>query len=145
MKIPASNINVATFSGLITVKKDIHGDMEFVIESNRCSFDMKICEKYPGAHIRELCKIFNTKNAFYSSIFDNIEPPIKCPLKAGNYTIDETKLDLSALAVLPVDGYVWVSTLKILSEAGNKKKRIVMCINTETKIIRTNIRSILKS
>lgn len=115
--------------------------MEFSIESNKCTLDMTTCEKYASTTLRGMCKIFVKKNAFYSSFFENITPPLVCPLKTGNYTIVETKLDLTALSVLPLDGFVWVSTLKVLAmEPGLKKKRIVLCLNTETKIIRTNIR-----
>lgn len=138
--IPGSNLNVVTLSGYVNVKQDIQGDMELVLESNRCTFDMKTCEKFPSPTIRELCRKFNTKNAFYSSFFDNIKPTVKCPLKAGNYTINKTKLDLSPIYALPLDGYVWISKIKVLAKDKNNKKRIEMCMNTETKIIRTNVK-----
>ena len=142
LRMPSSNINIITFSGYVNLTKDIQGDMELVIEANRCTLDLKTCEKYPGARIKELCKRFSEKNKFYSSVFENIKPPAKCPVKAGNYTLKETKLDLSALAVIPLDGYLWVVAFKILStDPGTKKKRLVMCLNSETKISRSNIKT----
>lgn len=140
--MPSSNINVMSFSGFVNITRDIQGDMELVMEVNRCSLDRNTCEKYPGATIREMCRRFQEKTKFYAKFFSNFEPPLRCPLKAGNYTMNEIKLDLSVISVLPLDGYLWLVTFKILAiEPGLKKKQTAMCINTETKIVRSGIKS----
>lgn len=141
MGMPISNMNIVTFSGYFNVTEDIKGELEFNTDSFRCSFDMKTCEKYPGKTYRDLCKIFRDKNSFFRSFFEKINPNLKCPLKSGIYNMEETKIDFSLFAMLPLDGFVWVSTLKLLSaEPGIKRKRIVMCINAETKIVRTAVK-----
>lgn len=141
LKIPKSNINGMTMSGWIDVKKEIQGNMELVLEANRCTLDMKNCEKYPGTTFRDLCSKFDDKNAFYSPFLESFEPPLKCPMKPGNYTIHEIKLDYTLFSALALDGYIWLTTFKILaSEAATKKKRIVACLNTELKIVRCNKR-----
>lgn len=140
-KMPVSHLNVVSFSGYGYLSRDIKGDLELFVEVNRCSLDMKFCENYPGTTIRELCKRFRDKNAFYSSTLESIKPLLKCPVKAGNYTFMELKLDLSALSLLPMDGYVWLTTIKLLSaEERIKRKLIVLCIAAETKILRSSIK-----
>lgn len=141
LRLPSSNINIVTFSGFGNLTENIRGEMELVVESFRCNFDMNNCEKFPGATVNEMCKKFIDKTSFYSSFFDNIKPPLKCPLKAGIYKMLDTKMDFSAFSMLPLDGFVWVATFKILlTEPGAKKKRIVMCVTTETKIVKTGNR-----
>lgn len=142
LELPSTNINVVTFSGSVNISKEIKGDMELIIEANRCSLDRKTCEKYPGATVHRICKKFDEKNTFYSSFFENIKPAFKCPIKPGLYTVDQTKLDLNAISMLPLDGYLWVVTFKMLTaDAGNKRKQTAMCLNSEIKVLRTSIRS----
>lgn len=142
MTIPKSNINMLTMSGMITANEEVSGEIEFSIDANKCSMDMKICEKYPGVTVREMCKKFKTKGAFYSSTFLSMKPPMQCPIKPGNYTMGDISIDLSVLSVLPLDGYIWVVNFKFLSVDGvQKTKKIAMCLNSETKISRTSRRS----
>lgn len=143
LKLPISNINVVTLSAVLNVTKEVKGDMELIFDTNRCSLDMKTCEKYPGANIRGLCEKFEQKNAFYTPIFENFKPAIKCPLKPDIYTLKESKMDFSLFSLIPLDGYVWVVTIKVLSaESGIKKKEVAMCLNTETKIVRATIKKL---
>lgn len=136
LQTPSTNINVATFTGYFNVTKDIKGGLDLSAESHRCSLDLKNCEVYPGIVIRDMCKKFIEKNVFYTNFFENIRPPLKCPLKSGLYAMEETKFDFSFLSLLPIDGHVWLSNLKLLSAENIKRKRVVACINAETKILR---------
>lgn len=122
-KFPASHLqNVVSFSGFGYLPKDVNGDVEIIIETNRCSIDFKSCESVPGFALRDICKRFIEKNTFYSSALEGVKPPLICPVKAGNYTFVENKLDLSILAMLPLDGYIWLTTIKVLtSEEGAKR------------------------
>lgn len=136
--MPQSNINGISFAGSVHLKKDLGKNLAFSVEPNRCSFDLKKCEKYPGATFEDLCRMFNDKHHLFSSFFSRVKPPVKCPLKAGNYTFEESKLDFSIFSALAIDGYTWLATFKVLSpEEGVKRKRIVLCLNTETKIVQT--------
>lgn len=141
LKMSSTNVDILTFSSITALSKDIVGEIELVFELNRCTFDMKTCEKYPGLVVRNLCKTLFEKGNHFSIVLERSKPPIRCPLKAGNYTLEETKIDLAFVSMFPLDGYVWVTTFKFLSsEPGSKKKQIVMCLNAETKIFRSNIR-----
>lgn len=135
-----SENNKLTYSGFIQVTDDVHGEIELVMESNKCSLDMKTCVKYDTVNIREMCKKLEMRNTFYSSALTYIKPPFVCPFKAGNYTFQEATLDLTVFSFLPVFGYVWVSTFKLVSgQKGSKTKRVVMCLNTESKLVKRRI------
>lgn len=136
--LPPTNIDKMKYSGTIAVSDEVPGEIDLVMEYNKCSLDMKTCEKYDIINIREMCKKFQDKNAFYSNIFAHIKPPLKCPIKPGNYTLEESSLDLAPFALFPIDGYIWVLSFKFASgEKGIKGKKVVMCLNAEVKIIRT--------
>lgn len=143
MKAPQSNIgNKILFSVLITVSEEVPGEIEFVIESNRCTLDMKTCEKYPVMNVREMCKKFQEKNAFFSMTLASFKPPLKCPIKTGNYSLEESFIDLTPVAFVPLDGFVWIVTFKLVAnEKGSKNKKTVLCMNSETKIIKVNKRT----
>lgn len=69
----------------------------------------------------------------FSNAFQAFEPRITCPWMPGNYTVKETVLNLSTIAVLPSEGYTWVVTLKLVSGDG-KNKKLMMCAQIEAKI-----------
>lgn len=131
-----------TISGPFHISEEITGNIEMVLETNKCSLDMKKCEKYSNHNIPNMCIKFRENNAFYSAAFASIHPPLRCPIKPGNYTADDSTFDMTAIQMLPIDGYVWVITFKLVaSESGSKTKRIVFCLNTETKIAKIRVRS----
>lgn len=140
--IPESSINKLEISGHIYVIHDIVGDVEMNLETNKCSLDMKKCDKYSTIIIRDLCKKFKENNSLYSNVFENIHPPFQCPIKRGNYTIAESAFDMMRIAMLPLDGYVWVIMFKMVySENGQKPKKVAMCVNSETKMTKVRIAS----
>lgn len=128
------------YSGIIDVTEEVRGEIELVTESNRCSNDMRTCAKYDTLNIHDMCKKFLDRKAFYSNVFNHIKPPFKCPIMPGIYKLEEASLDLRAFSLFPVDGYVWITTFKFVASEKGKAKRIVMCINSETKIFKTRIR-----
>lgn len=141
LKLPRSNTNnKITMSGSIVVSQQVSGQIDLVLESNKCSFDMKSCEKLTTINIKDMCKKF--KDALYSSAFSSIQPPLECPIKPGNYTIKDSTIELSMVSLLPIDGFVYVTSIKLVSsENGGKTKRIVFCLNSEMKIVRTRVKS----
>lgn len=139
LAIPKVNIGSMKYSGVITVTEVVSGEIEFVLEASKCTLDMKTCDKYATVNFREMCKKFRDKNAFYSSVFENIKPSFNCPIQPGNYTVEEAVIDLTPVSFVPLDGFIWVVTFRFVSsEKGSKTKKIVMCLNSETKIFRTN-------
>jgi hypothetical protein len=104
-KFPKSNIDKIDYSGYIIVKEEIKGDLVLVLDASRCSLDMKTCEKYSNRNFRDMCSRFHEKNAFYTSSFASINPPLDCPLQPGNYSLGESTIDLTLFSIFPYDGY----------------------------------------
>lgn len=125
--------------GSILVKQKIDGNMELEISAAKCSLDMKDCFKFTATPpFSNLCGNFEHRGTFYSKIFESISPPWKCPIAPGNYTMQKTTVDLSIVSMFPLDGSVWITTFKFTDE---KSKKIYMCLNSETKILRKRVRN----
>lgn len=141
LKSPKSNTNnKVPISGTIEVSELVSGQIDLALESNKCSLDMKSCEKFTTINVKDMCKKF--KDALYSNAFSSIQPPLDCPIKPGNYTLKDSILDLSMFSLLPIDGFIYVASVKLVSsENGGKTKRIVFCMNIETKIMRIRVKS----
>lgn len=138
LKIPKSNVNnQVVMSGNITVTEEISGNLDFVLENNRCNLDLTKCEQEPNLNINEVCKKLKQKNVFYSIMFEAIKPPLACPIQPGNYTVEKFSIDLSLVSMLPIDGYIWIVNFKLVSSVkGNRTKQIVACINSEVKVVK---------
>lgn len=134
---PKSNINKIFMSGTVTVAEEIKGNIDIMFESSRCSLDMKTCEKY-GAHtVRGMCNMITDKSPFYSNIFSKFNPSLNCPIKPNNYTLTEVEIDLTFAALLPLDGYVWLTTLRLgTGESSLNGRKIAMCFKSETRVTR---------
>lgn len=121
------------FSGTCVIPKDVPGPIEATADISRCDVSMKQCENYPNIRIQGLCQMLKHTEAFYYNILSKIEPQIKCPVKAGNYVVNNSSIDLSAIAFIPMSGSVWLATLKIFS---GKNRELTLCSVVEFKIVR---------
>lgn len=88
------------------VSEKLFGPIDVTFMNSRCNFEMKNCEKASTFNFKELCKKMIDPLPLYSKVTKNIQPPLKCPIEAGNYTIMQSVLDFSIAAHLPIDGYV---------------------------------------
>lgn len=141
LKLPEESSDFGVFSGTVQVDEDIFGDIDFVLESSRCSVGLKECEKYSNLNSKGLCKKFKEKNAFYSSFIRSFKPNFECPIRAGNYTLPETTIDLRFAKISPIDGYVFINTWKwVATDKKTKLKRTVMCFYLEVQILIVNKR-----
>lgn len=129
-------------SGTLTVKEKIFGPIDMSVENNRCSLDMKICEKFMTFNIKEVCKRMVDPMPLYASVFKNIQPPLKCPVEAGNYTVLPVEMDVSIMNLMPLDGYIYLTNIKISSATANggKSKKIAWCVTAEIKIEKVRIK-----
>lgn len=143
LKMPKSNTNnTIRMNGTIYVSEKIIGEIDFILENNRCNLNLTSCEHFQNQNIPGICKMLKTKNAFYSKGFEGIKPQLFCPFEPGNYTIDDATFDVTLISMMPIDGYVWVTTFKLAAVTkGSKKKRLVMCANSETKVVKRRIKS----
>lgn len=135
MILPEST-DFALISGLVTVTEDILGDIDLVLESSRCSLDFKACSRENTMNVKGMCNLFKEKNAFYSKVFQSFQPNLDCPLKAGNYTLKDTSLDLKFAKFLPIDNYIFVDTFKwITNDKKSRSKKVLMCFYLEVKVV----------
>lgn len=128
--------NKIFYSGYLDVSKKVPGPMEFVIDVNRCDIEMKKCEQYPGLQFTGFCQKLKDKNAFYYGALSKIDPPFECPVLAQRYNAANSIMDLTALQFLPISGYKWLVTMKIISGEA-KNKEMAFCILAEMKITRS--------
>jgi hypothetical protein len=122
------------------VKEDIIGELIIVLETSKCTLDMKTCEKCGTGNMKDVCTIISMKKfSLITKFLDTLTPSIMgCPVKAGNYTTLRSVFDLSPFALIPMDGYIWVVNAKLVSsENGGTRKKILLCVNIEVKIMKT--------
>ncbi|CRK88021.1 CLUMA_CG001807, isoform A [Clunio marinus] len=140
MNAPESFNKEMNVSGTLDVSEEIAGDIVFILETNKCTLNMKTCEKFTTLNIRDFCDRFTDKNQFFYEALASVQPEFKCPIKAGNYTMFPTIVDLSVTNMFPLDGYVWVASFKFISITNKgKTKKIVFCMNIEIKVVREKI------
>jgi ML domain len=133
---PSSCVNKVEFSADMIVKEDISGELVLTSEVNRCSLDLKTCEKFSVKNFRDFCNKYMTNHLIFSAAFSSFEPQLSCPVKAGNYTLKKTAIDLSIFSIFPIDGFVYLGSYQIV--AGTQAKREpVLCVNYEVKIVKT--------
>jgi len=118
------------YSADFVIHEDIPGPIEISLEVNRCSLNLKKCEKYPTVRTIGFCEAFK-KKAIYADSLTAFKPPLQCPIKAGNYSATDAELDLGIISFLPSQGYIWLVCIRAF---GGASKTLVMCIQTETKI-----------
>ena len=141
LRIPKSNTNNRiTISGTVFVTEVISGQIDVAIETNKCSLDMTNCEKMPNVNLKDMCS--KLIDPLFASFFSRIQPPLKCPIAAQNYTLLESDLDLKVITFLPIDGFNIINSIKIVSiDNGGKKKKVIMCLNSETKIFKVRVKT----
>lgn len=123
-------------SGSIEVSKPILRPQELTFIVNKCDMDMKKCENNPPRAFKQLCSKLKDKKSFYYSALSKIHPTVECPIKVQNYSIETSMLDLTPLTFLPVNGYIWIMTTKVLGEA----REVLMCIETSMSNVRSSTR-----
>lgn len=134
-----SGINKFDISGEFQVKEKVDGKLQFTIETVKCSMDLKECQRYVlPVSFDDICEMFERKMRFYTLTFESVVPPFKCPLKPGIHIMSRSTIDLGIVSLLPLDGSMWVTTFKIIEK---NTKKMVMCLNSETKIIRKRVRN----
>jgi hypothetical protein len=141
LTFPEPDYNKLNGKGVFVANEKIDGDIFGVLETAQCSLDMKTCQKLNSLRLDDLCKKIADEKAFWYNIFEHITPPLRCPLQPGNYNIPEAGLDLSLFAMVPIDGHVWVTQLKIIADRGKKGKKLLMCFNVEAEVTKVRVRS----
>jgi hypothetical protein len=118
-----------------SVSEKLYGPMDLSFEINRCTSDMKSCEKLFNHNTRQACQKFQNSSTNIGKAANNITPLLKCPIEAGNYTLKRTEIDLKKFSFLPFDGFVLNVLYKFVTTIPSRKARVVAsCIKMELKV-----------
>lgn len=131
----AGKPNHVEYSGYLEASKEINGPLDMTIETSRCDANMKKCEKFSVQKFSKLCHMFESKNNIFTGAIATMQPPLHCPIKAQRYEAENSSMDMTALAYLPLTGSIFLSVNKVYSREG-KKGELVLCTSLEMRIIR---------
>ena len=138
--VKSAGLNKFRFSGYVDVSTQITPPLEFTIDVNKCDQGMKKCEKNPTQKLKKPCQRLTDTRAFYYPTLTSIQPKIECPIIAQRYTATNATLDLSPFTYLPINGYIWVISLKLFSGI-DKARELAMCVEINLKTSKTpNVR-----
>ncbi|CRK89254.1 CLUMA_CG003013, isoform A [Clunio marinus] len=124
--VPKVFTKFMNMSAVLHIRENIPGNLTFTAETNKCSLDMKNCEKYLDVGVMELdlikifsfkdvCRLIEDKNMFYSAALTNIAPPLICPFKAGDHILKPSVLDLSIGEMFRAEGFIWVANFRLIA------------------------------
>lgn len=142
VNVKTDSVGVATklvYSGYLDVTQTVPGPLDLSLDINRCDISMKKCEKRPSHKFTGLCQRVHDRNTFYHGALSTINPPLVCPLKPQRYVATNSTIDLTAISFMPVNGYIWHTTVKLHSGEG-KDRKVAMCIEMKMKIVRAQAR-----
>jgi hypothetical protein len=141
--IPENNANhTVSIGGRMEVLQKLYGPMDLTVEVNKCTLDLKTCEKVITINVKSLCSKIKDSNMFYALLLSRVVPPLNCPLNPGNYTVHHTEVDLSPFTYVPFDGFLFNFIVKILTTNPKTKARIIaICFQMEFKILKTRVKS----
>lgn len=114
--------------------------LQFQAIAQRCNMDRSQCEHFNTFLLPNFCNVFDQKNKLWSEIMAHTHPKLECPVKATNIKIVNATLDFSILSHLPLDGYIWIISIKIFKPLANvrHKKRLILCTISEYTITKSN-------
>lgn len=115
--------------------KVVPGPIELKIEANRCDLKMTQCEKYPGFNFNSTCQRFKDKRSLFHEAWLTFKPPFECPFTPQKYVTKNASIDFSLLAPMPISGYAWLITVKLVN-VDEKRRETALCILFEIKVIR---------
>jgi hypothetical protein len=138
-----NNFNDAiSIGGNLEVFKKLHGPIDISSDLNRCTLNMRTCEKFVNRNMRNVCKRFTNSSLNLSDMLTKVVPPLKCPIEAGNYTVERTDVDLKMLSYAPLDGFIYNILIKLITTDPVTKSRIIAsCIKVEVKIVRVRVKT----
>jgi hypothetical protein len=145
--VPELNLNnIFNAAGTAIVSEKLYGPMDLSYEINRCTSDMKSCEKFLTFNVRQICqKLQNVQNSlsFIGKAVANITPTLKCPVEAGNYTLKKTEIDLKKYSFLPIDGFILNLVVKLVTTIpATKTRAVASCVKVEFGVEKIRVRTI---
>lgn len=141
LHVPENNLNDSiSMEGNLQITETLNGPINFLIEANQCTLDMKTCTKLISFNIKNCCEKLKETKMFYSQLIQRVIPRMLCPVKPGKYTVQRSDVDLSAFSRMPFDGSIYIFHIKILTTDTTTKERIVAtCFRMQFKIIKVRV------
>lgn len=101
--------------------------LELHVKTNKCSPLTSKCTEYNYFKLPGFCTFFNQLPFQKGGLGDFIRPPVRCPLKRGNYDAN-VSLSLDQFGKLPLDSSVKYQVKIMMYElVPGQKKRMVFC------------------
>lgn len=99
-----------------------------------------MCETYDTFTIRDLCKIIELSDQFWTDFMAHTHPRAKCPFDMKTIKVTNATVDLGYLSYLPLDGYIWSFFIKAFQSIAKAKDkyRMIYCGVSEVNITRTH-------
>ncbi|KAL3273855.1 hypothetical protein HHI36_015281 [Cryptolaemus montrouzieri] len=115
------------------VYEDIDKELMLSITIIRCRVreNPDTCEHFHSFNTNKYCQLIGTKSPLWSPFFDHITPPWRCPLKKGDYVVEDAVFDVSSFLLFPVQGWFWKVTAE-QKDPDTKEK--VFCLITEAQV-----------
>ena len=136
----ADAVNISGFM-LVKAPETNYPEVTLVLQTTRCSLDLKRCASYQTFNFRDFCTMLKNVNTVYGVVFKALKPKFECG-EAGNYTIENFTLDLMPLRILPLEGYIFILTFKLVGiDKVKKKRKTILCEIFECQITRGHVRN----
>ncbi|XP_031618261.1 uncharacterized protein LOC116337652 [Contarinia nasturtii] len=130
-----------TLNSSIKVSKDIQEILYFKMSAIECSLSRGKCNDLLAKGTPDICNYINKPNSIWSNVVNTSKPPLRCPIKAGTYHVENSTFDLSLVSRIPIDPCTLMINLTIFDyfPVSNRKRRDLVCISVKVTV--TQIKS----
>ncbi|XP_050519271.1 uncharacterized protein LOC126893299 [Diabrotica virgifera virgifera] len=131
-----SNINRALFLSMkVHIKRNINSeDLKLHLHLKRCNSNdaLDTCETYNTVKLNHFCKILVADDKPWTPFRKLFNPPPGgCPLRKGEFEVNNGTFDGGALSAFPISNFYWKVTVLMLTDPGDE---VVMCNKVEGQI-----------
>lgn len=131
------------YSGYATISETVKGNLNLILDIQKCDFSMKSCDKYSTRNIPGICALVQLKDALFAEAFVNVVPKVECPLKPANYSLGTSAIDMKPFSLVQLDGFIWIVNFRLMSAVdGNSKRKTALCVNSQTKVVRVKSKTL---
>lgn len=113
------------------------------IYASRCKEHARnYCETFTNFTIVDFCERLVTPGMMGYRYLSKIKPKMKCPVKAGTFSMDKVDIFFGRMLSLPVEGYRWIIRSSMLGKVlGDKREMITLgCLAMNARIMASTTR-----
>lgn len=112
---------------------------QFQMKITKCTIDLTRCDYYDTYKMTNICSKLIEKNALWSKYVSAIQPPLDCPIPAGEYQMINGTSDMTLAARLPIDGNRWLTSMKLfetvaIANTDKTRQEQVWCLDNDVRI-----------